>query len=117
MAARHLGRFLKEQMAGRKITLVAGILDDKPYASMLESILPHCRRAIFTRAEIDRSLPPETLRKAGSHLIRRTEIIEPVARAVAHAYSSTEPEGLVCIAGSLYVVGEARAALTGMQLV
>src|SRR6056297_2609628 len=45
MAARHLGRFLKEQMADRKVTLVIGILDDKPYRSMLQSILPHCHRA------------------------------------------------------------------------
>ena len=36
-------------LAGRNITLVAGILDDKPYAAMLQSLLPVCRRAILTR--------------------------------------------------------------------
>jgi len=114
MAARHLGRFLKEQMADRKVTLVIGILDDKPYRSMLQSILPHCHRAILTRPQIDRSLPAETLFKTGRSMIERIEIIPDVADAVAHAYNRTKPDDLVCIAGSLYVVGEARQALEAM---
>lgn len=116
MAARHLARFLKEQMVNRKITLVIGILEDKPYRSMLQSILPQCRRAVFTRPQIDRSLPAETLARAGQDLVPDFDVIPDVAEAVAHAYRITEAEDLICIAGSLYVVGEARAALDAMNL-
>ncbi|MFP4533045.1 MAG: bifunctional folylpolyglutamate synthase/dihydrofolate synthase [Desulfobacterales bacterium] len=116
MAARHLARFLKEQMADRKITLVIGILDDKPYRSMLQSILPQCCRAVFTRPGIDRSLPAETLAQTGQDLIPDFDVISDVAEAVAHAYRITEAEDLICIAGSLYVVGEASAALDEMRL-
>ncbi len=115
MAARHLARFLKEQMADRKITLVIGILDDKPYRSMLQSILPQCRRAVFTRPRIDRSLPAESLAQAGQDLIPDFDVIPDVAEAVAHACRITEADDLICIAGSLYVVGEASAALDEMH--
>ncbi len=116
MAARHLARFLKEQMGDRKITLVIGILDDKPYRSMLQSLLPQCHRVILTRPIIDRSLPAEILYKTGKSIIDRLEIIPDVADAVTYAYNTTEPEGLICIAGSLYVVGEAKEALAKMNI-
>jgi dihydrofolate synthase/folylpolyglutamate synthase len=115
MAARHLGTFLKEQMPERKITIVIGILDDKPYASMLRSILPHCHQAIFTRPEIDRSLPAETLEKAARPYIANRDVIADVAEAVSHACRHTAPQDLICIAGSLYVVGEAKQALAAMN--
>lgn len=111
MAARHLAAFLKEQMSERKITLVAAILDDKPYRSMLRAILPCCSRAIFTRPKINRSLPAQTLCSAARPYIANTEIIADVAEAVSHAYETTPREDLICIAGSLYLVGEAKQAL------
>jgi len=116
MAARHLSAFLKQQMANRKITLVVGILDDKPYLSMLQSLLPACHRAILTRPRIERSLPAQTLFEAAGGLIRRREIVEDVAEAVSHACNTTDPEGLVCIAGSLYLVGEAKQALANLKI-
>jgi len=116
MAARHLAKFLKEQMADRKITLVIGILDDKPYQSMLQSILPHCHRAIFTRPKINRSLPAETLAEAGKKLIPEFDVIPDVAQAVAHACDIAKSDELICIAGSLYVVGEASTAIDEMNL-
>ena len=44
-------------------------------------------------------------------MIDNIEIIPKVAEAVAHAYRVTESNDLICIAGSLYVVGEAKEAL------
>jgi len=34
-----------------------------------------------------------------------------VAQAVTHAMSTAEPDDVICIAGSLYVVGEAKQTL------
>ncbi len=116
MAARHLATFLKEQMGDRKITLVIGILDDKPYPSMLRSILPNCHQAILTRPRIDRSLPAEALLEVARPLLSRSRIINDVAEAVSYAYHNTAPQDLICIAGSLYVVGEAKQALAAMKL-
>ena len=111
MAARRLGRFLKDTLAGRRITMVAGILDDKPYAAILKDLVAPCARLIITRPKIDRSLPPETLEAAAKPLISDIQIIADVGEAVRHAIATSGPEDAVCIAGSLYVVGEAKAAL------
>lgn len=111
MAARRLGRFLQDALAGRRITMVAGILDDKPFEAILKDLVAPCARLIITRAKIDRSLPSEILAAAARPLIGDIEIIEDVGQAVHHAITTSAPEDAVCVAGSLYVVGEAKAAL------
>jgi dihydrofolate synthase/folylpolyglutamate synthase len=114
IAARTLGRYLKTGLAGRAITLVVGILDDKPYREILSALVPHCRRVILTRPQIDRALPPESLIPATSELTADWRVIPNVAAAVSHAINSSKPDDVVCIAGSLYVVGEAKAALENL---
>ncbi len=111
MAARRLSRFLKDTLAGRRITMVAGILDDKPYAAILKDLVAPCSRLIITRPRIDRSLPLKTLEAAAIPLIADIEIVSDVGDAVRHALATSGPDDAVCIAGSLYVVGEAKAAL------
>jgi dihydrofolate synthase/folylpolyglutamate synthase len=111
MAARRLGRFLQDALAGRRITMVAGILDDKPYESILKDLVAPCARLIITCPKIDRSLPPKTLEMAARPLISDIQTISDVGDAVRHAITTSGPEDAVCIAGSLYVVGEAKAAL------
>jgi dihydrofolate synthase/folylpolyglutamate synthase len=110
-AARTLGRYLKTGLAGRAITLVIGILDDKPYREILSALVPHCRRVILTRPKIDRALPPEKLIPTASELSADWSVIPDVAAAVSRAITSAAPDDVVLIAGSLYVVGEAMAAL------
>jgi len=117
-AARRLSLFLKDFAAGRPITMVIGILDDKPYGSMLRHLLPLADRVIFTQPEIDRRLPAQTLYDKSRELTAdnpvKAEIVSNVGDAVERAIKTTSPENLVCIAGSLYVAGEAREALETM---
>ncbi len=110
-AAANLAEYISCHLADRNVTLVIGILDDKPYAAMLKSLLPLCSRVILTRPRIDRSLAPETLRSAAEKFTKQTEIIPDVGDAVRHAIETTPSHQAVCIAGSLYVVGEAKAWL------
>ncbi|PID40329.1 MAG: bifunctional tetrahydrofolate synthase/dihydrofolate synthase [Proteobacteria bacterium] len=111
MAARRLRNYLEETLAGRRITMVAGILDDKPFETILKDLLLPCTRLIVTQAKIDRSLPTETIEAAARPLISKIEIVPDVAEATRHAIATSAPEDAVCVAGSLYVVGEAKAML------
>lgn len=113
IAARRLASFLSDSAADKKITLVIGILDDKPYQAMLNTLVPLCSRVIVTRPVIDRSLAPGVLARAVRQMTDQVEIIESVKDALAHAIATTQDKELICIAGSLYVVGEAKAALQG----
>ena len=111
VASRMLADYLSQNLAGKKITLVVGILDDKPYEEMLRCLLPSCSRVILTQPEIDRSLSPDKLYSASEKITSDISIINNVGEAVKHAFDTALPDEAVCIAGSLYVVGEAREAL------
>jgi dihydrofolate synthase/folylpolyglutamate synthase len=111
IAARNLARFLQTRLAGRNITLVVGILDDKPYRQMLDSLLPAVQRMVITRPRIDRALAPETLEKAVVGRGVKIELYPDVESAFGHAVETADPDEVICIAGSLYVVGEAKQAI------
>ncbi|MBC8200288.1 MAG: bifunctional folylpolyglutamate synthase/dihydrofolate synthase [Desulfobacterales bacterium] len=111
IATRCLAKFLSENPAKRKITLVTGILNDKPYAAMLACLLPLCSKAILTRPKIDRALSPERLFPAAKKIIQDIEIIPDVGKAIKYAIKTTSVNDAICIAGSLYLVGEAKEAL------
>jgi dihydrofolate synthase/folylpolyglutamate synthase len=111
IAARNLAKFLSENLAHRRITLVVGILDDKPYGAMLKTLLPACSRAIITRAKTDRALAPQRLYAAAKKIISDVTMIPDVAAAAKQAVGAAGPDDVICIAGSLYVVGEAKEAI------
>jgi dihydrofolate synthase/folylpolyglutamate synthase len=108
IAARNLAKYLSENLSDRNITLVVGILDDKPCAAMLKSLIPFCSRVILTSPKIDRALPPEKLYPLAKEMISDIHIIPDVDKAVIHAIETASPNDAICIAGSLYVVGEAK---------
>ena len=110
-AIRALARFLSERFSGKHITLVSGILDDKAYPEMFKCLLPLCTRAVFTQPKIDRSLHPETLRKEAEKIIHDITVIPDVVSALNHAVRTSDSKDVVCITGSLYLVGEVKAAI------
>jgi dihydrofolate synthase/folylpolyglutamate synthase len=114
-AARALADYMETELAGRHITLVCGILDDKPYEKIMAHLCRRASRVILTRARIERALPPETLAPAARRFIADIETVSGVAEAVARAVATSDPEDVVVVAGSLYVVGEAKAYLGGLD--
>jgi len=108
MAARNLKKYIAENLADRHVTLVVGILDDKPYKTILKDLAAHADRIIVTRPRIDRALPPEALYPEAAQLAPEIEMVPDVAGAVKRAVETADPKNVVVIAGSLYVVGEAK---------
>jgi dihydrofolate synthase/folylpolyglutamate synthase len=110
-AARQLARHLSAHFREREITMVIGILDDKPYRSMLRLLLPMATRLIITQAKINRALPAEKIEAVARTLVADVRIIPDVGNALRRAIETATPDSLTLVAGSLYVVGEAKAAL------
>lgn len=110
-AARNLARYLRRELSDRKITLVVGILDDKPYRAMLQALVPVSRKVIVTRPKIDRGLPVETLLPLVREMNADTTAVADVHQALRQAMTQAGPGDAVAVAGSLYVVGEAKEAL------
>lgn len=111
MAARALAHHLRTKYANRRITLVVGILDDKPSEAILKDLASVCRRMVVTQPKIDRANSAERLSVLAKAHVADVTIITDVASAVRHALDTSKADDVICIAGSLYVVGEAQTAL------
>jgi dihydrofolate synthase / folylpolyglutamate synthase len=107
-AVRILSQYITEELSNRRITLVAGILDDKSYEAMLQNLLPHCARVILTRSKIDRAIDPVIMKPVAEQYISDVKIVDDVSEAVQYALETVSQDEAICISGSLYVVGEAR---------
>ncbi len=108
VAIRTLTEYLKTTFNGRKITLVTGVLDDKSYNTMFKCILPVCSKVIIAEAKSERSVPSEKLVVAAKKHIGDATVIKDIPEAIQFAEKEASGDDVICISGSLYVVGEAK---------
>jgi len=78
---------------------------------MLKCLLPTAGRVILTRARINRALEPAKLEALAKKIITGVTVKPSVKQALEHALDTASPDDVICVAGSLYVVGEAKEAL------
>ncbi len=109
--AKNLAAYLIDNFSDRPITLVIGILNDKPYTAMLKSLAPLARKIVLTSPVIDRALPVEKLFPVVKQMAFEVKMIANVGEAVIQTMDNASPDDVICVAGSLYVVGEAKEAL------
>ena len=100
---------LEKEFEYRRLILLVGIMRDKDVPSMLHLLSPLADRIILTRPHTDRAMPPALLKKALDQNGKKAEIAEDLKEAIERGLSLTQEEDLLCITGSLYTVGEARA--------
>lgn len=101
-----LAAALRDVLRGAPVALVAGVCDDKDYARMLACFSGIVRRFFAVSIPSERSLAPEILVQAGRGLGWDSEpagLGDAWTRARAWA---TANNGVVCVAGSLFLVGE-----------
>jgi dihydrofolate synthase / folylpolyglutamate synthase len=120
-AAAALAESLPDLLAGRRLALVLGVLEDKDAAGMLTALLPLCDCAWFTAPPSQRALPPATLLSLARQLGFERSACEPQpAKALAAAQNwarACEGGGAVLATGSVYLVGDllAHARELGMD--
>ena len=101
-----LAAFVGDQPQRRK-ALVFTAMRDKPVAAMLSILVP-CFGAVWaTRVPMNRCMPAQEVAGAASGVAVRTQD-DPIS-AVEAARSWAGPEGLVVVAGSLYLVGYVKS--------
>src|SRR6185312_10665074 len=104
--ARALAATLRELAI--KPVLVAAISADKDARAILGELAGEVSAIVATRYRQDRALPPAELAAIARELGLPTDIADDVVTAIAVARRLGSP---VLVAGSLFVVGEVRAAL------
>lgn len=106
--ARALAASLRAYFPGRTVTFVIGVLTDKDAGGILAALLPLAARVILAASANPRAMEPEALRAllpAGTRAATARSPQAALAMAVAE-----DPEGIVCVAGSLSLIGDVLAA-------
>jgi len=106
-----LAKCLNTYLPGKKVTFLMGVLADKDYVSMLNSILPMARRFVTVRPESERALPSADLKheiETRLHIpaVDGGTVKEGIDKALAQA----DKDDIIVIFGSLYQVGEVHKA-------
>jgi dihydrofolate synthase/folylpolyglutamate synthase len=110
-AVRTLKRFLSHAHRGRRLILVVGVLEDKAWKPMLRELSGLADQMILTKPEYERSADPYELASFARLLKLDPLVIPRLPDAIAHALKEAAREDTVCITGSLYTVGDAKAWL------
>jgi len=115
---------LRSQLSPGRLTLVTGFMADKDVAGILDgcSANPAMEgaRIFATRVDVERAMPAEQLARAWRERVPGCEVtaVEPPEHALAEALeAATRDGGAVVVAGSLYLVGAARASLASRGLI
>jgi dihydrofolate synthase/folylpolyglutamate synthase len=98
---------------GRPVELVFGVLSDKDHAGMLAALAPAIRRLHVVAPATPRARSAEEVRRHASALGLDAHAHGSLSEALACARGAAGDGALVCVAGSLYLVGEAKALLAG----
>jgi len=100
---------MEKEFQYHHLNLILGVMKDKDIPSILRLLAPLAHHLILTRPHTDRAAPPALLLKALGKNGEKAEIAEDLEGAIEKGLSMTKEDDLLCITGSLYTVGEARA--------
>jgi dihydrofolate synthase/folylpolyglutamate synthase len=103
-----------------KLILLFGCSEEKNIGQLLQDLAPMADRMILTKANIRRAAEPSIIIDALEQLDLSNKNLEiktalPVYDAVKIALDSATKNDLICICGSLFIVGEAREMLMGKK--
>jgi dihydrofolate synthase/folylpolyglutamate synthase len=110
--ARALRDFLDEFIKGH-ITLVFGAMRDKDLNEIAATLFPVAQHLIFTQPSNPRAATLETLSRLVPHGFdsSRITLAPTILEAISAARAQTPPRGIICVTGSLYLIGEVQSYL------
>lgn len=109
-SATKLGNTLREMFPGQRCILVLGVTADKDVDGILVALMPVADEIITTAADHPRAAHPQDLSARLERLGARARTTLDVPSALDLAWSIAEPEDVICITGSLFVVGNTLSA-------
>ncbi len=118
-AAETVGRFVsrfRRDCPGARVILVIGMMRDKDREGFLTVIAPTVDEVILTEPSVSRAASVADLRAALGGRAERAHGVPVPAEALAHARRLASPRDLICVTGSLLLVGEIKALLRGCAL-
>ena len=115
--AQVLSDTLAELLPGGQTVMLVGILADKDYVSMIETVLPHAGAFVCITPQSPRALPAGELAHTVARLAAArgmridVQLASDAADGVRRALALAGEQGTVCAFGSLYSIGALKDAL------
>lgn len=109
-----LSKFLQSKTVKyRQVILIFGVLKDKDYCSMIKSLSKVSDKVILVRPKSMRALSPALMYAQWSKEALKENIftVNNTRKALTLALDLAEANDLVCVTGSLYLVGEMRTTI------
>jgi dihydrofolate synthase/folylpolyglutamate synthase len=101
---------------GRPVELVFGVLSDKDHEGMLAALAPAARRVHLVAPDSPRARDPGSYVLVAERPGAAAHVHASLPEALACARGAAADGALVCVAGSLYLVGEAIGLLSGEEM-
>lgn len=118
-AARVLADYLTRadrSYPSRPVILVLGMMRDKDHRGFVEPLRALVDEVVLTQADLPRSATAQELRASLEGLLPHPHVVPSLSGAMALARELATPDGLVCVTGSLMLVGECKAWFRGCGL-
>lgn len=106
--ARVLRDFLDEHFSSATITIIFGAMADKAINEMSGILFPAAQQIIVTKIASPRAADPRAIAETTHRDVIR---IENVGEALREALRITPQHGLICVCGSLFLVGDIKQSL------
>ena len=100
----------------RPVVLVLGMMRDKDHRGFVEPLSDLVDEVVLTQADLPRSATAQELRASLEGLLPHPHVVPSLSDAMALARQLAIPDGLVCVTGSLMLVGECKAWFRGCGL-
>jgi len=113
--ARILAAALDRYFPGVPVAFVVGMSRGKDHAEILKTLGRKARAMVLTGADHPRAEPPGALAGLARKFVKGpVEAVEDLEKALIRARHLAEG-GAVCVAGSLYLIGDARKRWPGLR--
>lgn len=112
--AKALRKYIKEFISSPKV-LVFAVMRDKNIEKLSEILFPLAHKVICTKFPYFKAAEPEEIRRRASRFQDRIVFQLDVQKAVQTALQSVSSDGVVLVAGSLFLVGEIKKIFSGFS--
>ncbi len=107
-SARVLADALRRHFRFDRCILVLGVNADKNISEIIQALHPVSDILIATKSSSEKAMSPETIAEVASKHGCQCRIQPDTPSALKNALAEAGPYDLICVTGSLYLVGEAR---------
>jgi dihydrofolate synthase/folylpolyglutamate synthase len=102
-----------DEFVKRPLTIIFGAMNDKRLEEIAAILFPSADQLILTKPENARAADIVALRDLAVSTVATQRVIstQSVTEALQRAREVTPPDGLICVTGSLYLIGEIKAIM------